>query len=105
MRLGNGVVYFALARRRGGGKGHQRGAGGGRGGRHVDMAAALEDGEAPATFAALLADVLFAYAAPEDVVVGEGLPAAADLGCAAEGHGVEASEHFEGDLAGKDGEG
>ena len=49
--------------------------------------------------------MLFAYPAPEDVVVGEGAPASADLGSSAERGGVEQGEDLEGYFAGKDDKG
>jgi len=45
--------------------------------------------------------VLLAYAAPEDVVVGEGLPPLAHLGSAAEGGGIEIGQDLERHLAGE----
>ena len=71
----------------------------------VQRASALENRQAPAALAALLADVLLADAPPENIVVREALPPPADLRGAAEGDGVEIAEDLEGDLARQGGEG
>jgi hypothetical protein len=65
----------------------------------------LQYRKAPSTLVTLLPDVLFAYPAPEDVIVGEFSPLFADLGCATEGGCVEAAEDLEGDFTREYGKG
>lgn len=50
-------------------------------------------------------DVLFAYPAPENVVVGKATPVSANLGCSAKRGGVEKGEDLEGYFARKDDKG
>ena len=64
----------------------------------MKVAFLVKDGKAPATFVTLLANVLFTDAAPENIVVSEGLPLVADLRCATEGRGIEVTEELEADF-------
>ena len=67
--------------------------------------ASLEERKTPTTLFTLAVNVLTAHTAPEKVIVGEGLPCAGDLGCAAKRYGVKVAEDAEGDFAGEKGEG
>ena len=61
----------------------------------MDGSALFEDGKPPPALQALLPDVLLADPAPEDIVVGEALPALADLGSTAKRLGVEIPEDLQ----------
>lgn len=52
-----------------------------------------------------MANVLFAYFAPENVVICESTPSSTHLCCSTEGNGVEMCEDLEGYFAGENGEG
>lgn len=62
----------------------------------------LEYREAPATLGALLANVLFTDASPENVVVGKCPPASGDLGSPAKRRGIEVEEDLETEFMRKD---
>lgn len=66
----------------------------------MKVAFLVKDGKTPATLVTFLANVLLTDAAPENVIVSEGLPLGADLSSATEGRGIEVTEDLDADFPG-----